>query len=41
MIRAERGEGRPLSAAELERLDLLLSAIEQARRQAAVLAHAA
>jgi hypothetical protein len=41
MMRAERGEGRTLTAAELERLDLLLSAIEQARRQAAILAHAA
>jgi predicted transcriptional regulator len=41
LVRAEGGYGRPYDSAETERLEVVLSAIERARREAARLAGAA
>jgi hypothetical protein len=41
LVRAESGYGRPYNASEAERLEIVLAAIENARRQAARLAGAA
>jgi hypothetical protein len=41
LVRAESGYGRPYSPEEAERIELVLSAIERARREAARLAGAA